>query len=259
MFKPPKYWLLLSAAAVILACYAGMAWQREHPMDQLYAAVIDEVNKAEAVNFKSGLIVTRQRNGETMEEWQMKREGVYDVWHKNLHYRNVPQFSHLEGEEKKQVEQRTSLSPGEQGEITLLPVAEVRYENGVYREQDRATRAWSVRERAAYNILEILPFNAELLNRYAKHYESDNRGKFVVFFFSIDPEYLSRTFPAVLESYGYSFPPEFTEGTIKLLVYPDTLIPRRVYSIFRVTDPTTGENYEFNLDTYFSASDSNTD
>ena len=136
--------------------------------------------------------------------------------------------------------------------MVLLPTSEEFYKNGTYLKQDRSTGTWTRDERDQLYIFEMLPFNAELLNKYAKHYRSDNRGKFVVFYFSVDPNYLTRTFPDIPATLGSDFKAEFTEGTIKMLVYPDTLLPRRIYSIYRITDKETGKNYEFYLDTYYS-------
>ncbi|MBO8129066.1 MAG: hypothetical protein H0Z39_07700 [Peptococcaceae bacterium] len=247
-----KIWMLSSFAAVILALYIGMAIQREHPMDQLYDAVINKINHVHVINFKSGFIITQYQNGEIVNQWQMKREGTYNAWSKYLNFRNVLQFSHLKEKDKKEVEEKTSLSSEPKGNMVLLPVEEAYFQDGVYLTKDRQTKTWTAQQKDSFDLLELLPFNAELLNRYAKHYKSENRGKFVVFFFSVDPDYLSRTFPTIFESYGYDFPVKFTEGTIKMLVYPDTLLPRRIYSIYKIENLETGEIFEFNIDTYYS-------
>ena len=250
---------LAAGAALILAVYIGMALKTEHPMDKLYRDYIDVVNHAEMVNYKSGVVLTEFDNaGEAVSEIQMKREGVFDAWNKHFSNRNVAKFTDIEnnGEE---VEEETSLSQQADGQMVLLPVSEETYLDGVYSQKDRATGKWTRSNTDRLTIFEMLPFNSELLNRYAKHYKSENRGKFVVFFFSVDPEYLTRTFPNLPATLGYDFTAEYTEGTIKMLVYPDTLLPRRIYSIYRITDTDTGKNYEFYLDTYYSAAEENGD
>lgn len=246
------FWALAAAAALIIALYIGMAVKSEHPMDKLYTDCIDVVNHVHVVNFKSGVVITEfDETGEILKEIQMKREGIFDAWSKFVNSRNVPRFSEIE-DNGREVEEQTSLTQEAKGKMVLLPISEEYYKNGVYLAQDRDTKAWSRTTREQLNIFEMLPFNSELLNRYAKHYKSENRGKFVVFFFSIDPNYLTRAFPEIPATLGYDFKAKFTEGTIKMLVYPDTLLPRRIYSIYRVEDTETGKNYEFYLDTYYS-------
>ena len=243
---------LAAAAALILAMYIGMAIKTQHPMDKLYTDYLDTVNHAHVVNFKSGVVITEfNAKGEVSKELQMKREGIFDAWSKFVNCRNVAKFTAMENEEKK-IEEETSLTQEAKGKMILLPVSEEYYKNGTYLKEDRKTGAWSQTDGEQLNIFEMLPFNSELLNRYAKHYKSDNRGKFVVFFFSVDPNYLTRTFPYLPQTLGYDFKAKYTEGTIKMLVYPDTLLPRRIYSIYRITDESTGKNYEFYLDTYYS-------
>ncbi|HHX95721.1 MAG TPA: hypothetical protein GX691_07885 [Clostridia bacterium] len=245
-------WALAAAAAVITALYIGMALKTEHPMDKLYTDYIDVVNHVHVVNFKSGVVISELDDSEeVIDELQMKREGIFDAWSKFVNCRNVARFSEIE-DNGKEVEEETSLTQEAKGEMVLLPVMEEYYKNGVYLAQDRDTKEWTRSTREQLNIFEMLPFNSELLNRYAKHYKSENRGKFVVFFFSVDPNYLTRTFPDITATLGYDFKAKFTEGTIKMLVYPDTLLPRRIYSIYRIEDRETGKNYEFYLDTYYS-------
>ncbi len=244
--------LLAVAAVLILAVYVGRAIETEHPMDKLYREYIDVVNHVHVVNYKSGVVITEFDDaGEPAAEIQMKREGIFDAWSKYLNNRNVPRFTDLE-ENGKEIEEETSLTQEAQGKMVLLPTKEEYFKNGVYLRQDRDTEAWTKSEVQKYRIFEMLPFDSELLNRYAKHYKSDNRGKFVVFFFSVDPNYLTRTFTDLPATLGYDFSPEYTEGTIKMLVYPDTLLPRRIYSIYRIKDTETGKSYEFYLDTYYS-------
>ena len=243
---------LAGAAALILALYVGMALKTEHPMDKLFRDYIDVVNHAHVVNYKSGVIITEfDEAGEAVKEIQMKREGIFDAWSKYVNNRNVSRFSEIE-DNGKEVEEETSLTQEADGQMVLLPISEEFYKNGVYLRQDRDTGKWARSTTNQINMFEMLPFNSELLNRYAKHYKSENRGKFVVFFFSVDTKYLTRTFPELPATLGYNISPKYTEGTIKMLVYPDTLLPRRIYSIYRITDKDTGKNYEFYLDTYYS-------
>lgn len=244
--------ILAVSTALIAALYIGMAIRTEHPMDKLYTDYIDEVNHVHVVNFKSGVIISElNKDGEVIVERQMKREGVFDAWSKFVNTRNVIRFTDLE-DNGKEVEEETSLTQEAKGQMVLLPTSEEYYKNGTYLKQDRETETWTKTAVDQFNIFEMLPFDSELLNRYAKHYKSENRGKFVVFFFSVDPHYLNRTFPGLPATLGYEFIPEYAEGTIKMLVYPDTLIPRRIYSIYRMKDKETGKNYEFYLDTYYS-------
>jgi len=243
---------VLGAGLIIL--YIGMALRTEHPMDRLFTDYVEAVNKVHVVNFKSGVVITEfDDQGNEARELQMKREGIFDAWSKFVNSRNVARFTDIE--DNKEVEEETSLTQEAKGEMVLLPTSEEYFKNGVYLAQDRETKSWFRTTRDEYTIFEMLPLNSELLNRYAKHYESDNRGKFVVFFFSVDPNYLTRTFPDLPATLGYNFDPKFTEGTIKMLVYPDTLIPRRIYSIYRIEDTETGKKYEFYLDTYYSESE----
>lgn len=255
-FKSKKTVLILAvAAALILAVYVGRAIETEHPMDKLYREYINVVNHVHVVNYKSGVVITEfDAVGEPAAEVQMKREGVFDAWSKYLNNRNVPRFTDLE-EDGKEVEEETSLTQEAHGQMVLLPTQEEFFKNGVYLNQDRESGEWTQRAIPEYRIFEMLPFDSELLNRYAKHYKSENRGKFVVFFFSVDPNYLTRTFQGLPGTLGYDFIPEYTEGTIKMLVYPDTLLPRRIYSIYRLRDTETGKSYEFYLDTYYSESE----
>lgn len=250
-----KIWVLGALAAIILSFYVGMALETEHPMDRLYNNFIDRVNHVHVVNFKSGIEISEfagANSEKPVDKVRMKREGIFDAWSKFINFRNVEQFTDLEGKNKEEVEEDTSLTRQEQGKIVLLPTSEVYFKNHILLAQDREAKEWSKTSREQLNIFEMLPFNSELLNRYAKHYKSENRGKFVVFFFSVDPNYLTRTFSDVLPSYGYNFKPKFTEGTIKMLVYPDTLVPRRIYSIYRITDTKTDKSYEFYFDTWYS-------
>jgi hypothetical protein len=245
--------LLFTLVVAILFLYVGMALRTDHPNDQLYDAVTAKMNKAHVVSFKSGFAVNKydKFKGEIREQWQFKRRGTYDAWSQFLHYKNLTHFEDLETSNKDEDEE-TSLTPKASGNMIALPTKEAYFKNGMYYEQNRASGLWATQEKHSFDLLELLPLNAELLNRYAKNYKSENRMRFVVYFYSIDPNYLTRTFPAILESHGLDFPIRFKEGTIKTLVYPDTNLPRRIYSIYLIENMKTGEVYEYNIDTYFS-------
>lgn len=257
-WKPKRktvFLALTAGAALILAVYVGMALKTEHPMDKLYREYMDVVNHIETVNYKSGVVITElDQDEEAVEEIQMKREGMFNAWTKRFTNRNVARFTDIE-DNGENVEEETSLTQQADGKIVLPPVSDEFYKEGMYLQKDRATGEWSQFETDQLTIFEMLPFNSELLNRYAKHYKSENRGKFVVFFFSVNPTYLNHNFPDLPATLGYDIDPGYHEGTIKMLVYPDTLLPRRIYSIYRITDRNTGKNYEFYLDTYYSAAE----
>jgi|GEM_PF-2190105 len=252
-----KKWTLLTVIAVILALYIGMASRTEKPVDQLFAEMKETMNKAHVVNFKSGFAVNLYDPTQTeiKEQWQFKRSGTYDAWSKYLHYKNLTRFEHsVESDEES--EKKTSLSIDASGNMIALPIKESFFKNGTYFEQNRATGEWTSQNKSSSDLIELLPLNAELLNRYAKYYKAENRGKFVVYFFSVDPNYLTRTFPNILHPEGHTFPLRFKEGTIKALVYPDTNLPRRIYAIYVIENLETGELYEYNIDTYFSEDES---
>ena len=217
--------------------------------------MIDKMNSVHVINFKSGTGVSVYNVYEEREEliyqWQMKREGEYDAWSKYLHLKNVPRFEYEQDQDD--VEKDTSLSfePSD-GNLLLLPTKEVYFKNKMYFTLDRESNTWSYQAKDYFNLLELLPFNSEVLNRYAKHYKSDNRGKFTVFFFSIDPNYLTRTFSNILESEDLDFPFRFREGTVKTLVYPDSDLPIRIYSLYVIENLETKEIYRYNITTYFS-------
>ena len=80
---------------------------------------------------------------------------------------------------------------------------------------------------------------------------SENRGKFVVYSFTVDTEYLSKHFPRILLADGLDFTAVFVDANIKILVYPDTTLTRRVFSDFTIQSKETGERYQFQLDSYF--------
>jgi hypothetical protein len=252
-----RFWILTTFAAVIFALYVGMATRTAHPMDELFDTMVDKMNETRVVKFKSGFAINvyDPAKPEDKEQWQFKRQGTYDAWSKYLHFKNLTHFENLvsnEDEEAEEAEEKTSLSIEERGNMVALPLKEAYFKNGMYFGKNRASGLWTYQEKHSFDLLELLPLNAEILNRYAKYYKSDNRGRFVVYFFSVDPNYLTRTFPNILESDGHTFPIRFKEGTIKTLVYPDTNLPRRIYAIYLIENLETGEIYEYNIDTYFS-------
>lgn len=250
-----KIWMLVILASVVLALYVGMASQASHPADQLFDSMVTEINDARVVSFKSSFanILYDSKQEEIKEQWQYKRRGTYDAWSKFLHFENVTRFvDPSEGAEDEEAEEKTSLSPDASGNIISLPIKEAFFKNGMYFQQHRASELWEYQSKHSYDLIELLPLNAEVLNKYATYYKADNRGKFVVYFFSVDPNYLTRTFPDILQSDGYDFPMRFREGTIKALVYPDTNLPRRIYSHYLIENLDTGDIYQYNIDTYFS-------
>lgn len=251
-----KIWMLVILASVVLALYVGMASQASHPAEQLFDSMVTEINDARVVSFKSGYGVNLydSKQEKVIEQWQYKRRGTYDAWSKFLHYENVTRFDDLleDEEDKDEIEKETSLSTDINGSMIALPIKEAYFKNGMYFQQHRASELWDYQPKYSYELLELLPLNAEVLNRYAKYYKADNRGLFVVYFFSVDPNYLTRTFPNILESEGQDFPIRFREGTIKALVYPDTNLPRRVYTNYLIENLDTGEIYEYIISTYFS-------
>ncbi|WP_025027163.1 hypothetical protein [Caldalkalibacillus mannanilyticus] len=262
-----KKWTFISIIAVILALYVGMALKTEHPAEQLFREVTDEMNKAHVISFKSGFGINLYENEQALleqelsgkatakEQWQIKRSGTYDAWSKYLHYKNLTRYEN-QMESTEESEKKTSLSFETSGNMLLLPIKEAYFKNGMSFEQNRATGEWSYQERYSYNLIELLPFNAEVMNRYAKYYKFTNRMHFVVFFYSIDPNYLTRTFPDILETEGHTFPIRFKEGTLKVVVYPDTNLPRRIFATYLIENLDTGEIYEYNVDTYYSANES---
>lgn len=245
-----KKMILTLLISIILSLYIGMALQKEHPTEQLFESMVDKINSTHVVKFKSGFAVNvYDKNEELTYKWQMKREGTYDAWSKYLNFRNVLQF---ENGKNDKADEKTSLSINPDGNMIALPISETYYKNNMYFTQDRESDIWTYQSKNSFDLLELLTFNSEVLNRYAKHYKSENRGKFVVFFFSVDPNYLTRTFSDILESDDLSFPYRLKEGTIKVLVYPDTLLPRRIYSFFQIENLETQELYKYNINTYFS-------
>jgi hypothetical protein len=249
-----KIWMLIPLALVVLALYVGMAIKSSHPTEQLFNSMVAEMNKTHVVSFKSSFANIRyDSTQETIQEqWQFKRKGTYDAWSKFLNFENVTRFvDPVEGEDT-EAEEKTSLSHEESGNMILLPIKEAYFKNGMYFQQPRASGLWEFQPKHSFDLIELLPLNAEVLNKYAKYYKSDNRGKFVVFFFSVDPNYLTRTFPDILEADGYDFPIRFKEATIKTLVFPDTNLPRRIYANYLIENLDTGDIYAYNIDTYFN-------
>lgn len=256
-----RIWIIVTLLAVILAMYTGRAVEREHPIEILHKDMIEKINKTHVVSFKSGFAVNLYDadKQEIKEQWQYKRRGTYDAWSQYVHYKNLTRFEDLlnsDEEEQDKEEEKTSLSFEETGNMIALPTKEGYFKNGMYFAQNRASALWEYQAQDSFDLLELLPLNAELLNRYAKYYKADNRGKFVVYFFSVDPNYLTRTFPHILQSDDLNFPLRFKEGTIKTLVYRDTNLPRRIYAIYLIENTKTGEIYEYNIDTYFSEDES---
>lgn len=247
-----KKTILIAVVLSILAFYTGMAINQEHPMDELHSTVIDKINDSHVINFKSGYLIEVYNSRDVIiDQWQYKQQGIFDAYSKYLNTQNVKQFD-FELMNKDEINNKTSLSFEEKGELLFLPISEVYYKNNDLFYLDRLTNTWSYQQKNSYAILELLVFNSELLNRYSTYYKSDNRGEFVVFYYSIDPEYLTKEYPNILEANNLSFPYKFTEATIKLLVYPDTTLPRRVYSIFHLENLDTHDLYSIKIDTYFS-------
>ncbi len=248
-----KKWLLVMICTAVLAFYLGMVINADHPADDLYHDIVNKINNSRVVNFQSGNVI-RLFDAEmttVKESWQLKRKGTYDVFSKYLHYQNMSRFeeSLLIDEE---ADQTTSLTPATAGNVLSLPVKEVYFKNGMYFEQSRVTGQWRYEAKRAFDLIDLLPLNAELLNRYGSYYRAENRGPFVVFYVSVDPSYLTRTFPDILASDDQSFPIRFHEGTLKLLVYQDSLLPKRVYGLYLIENLETGDIYQYNTDTYFS-------
>ncbi|MGD9677917.1 MAG: hypothetical protein AB7V16_06105, partial [Vulcanibacillus sp.] len=179
------------------------------------------------------------------------RQGIYDAWSSYLHYKNVINYEY-DQDDINYKEEDTSLSFDQTGNMITLPIKEAYFDNKMLYSFDRDSEIWSSQHMSGFNLLELLPLDAELLNRYADHYDTDNRGKFVVFFFTVDADYLTKNYPDILKSDSLDFPYKFTEGIIKMLVYPDTMLPRRIYSIYTIENLDTHEVYVYNLDTYFS-------
>ncbi len=251
-----KFWIISFIATSIISLYIGMALTKEPPMDHLYHQMVDKINTTHVIKFKSGFAIDEYNvNNEVTNQWQFKREGTYDAWSKYLHLKNVETFD--QDSNNKESDEDTSLTYKPSGGTqVLLPTKELYFKNKMYFSLDRKSNQWIYKDRNAYTTIELLPFNSEILNRYAKHYKSENRGQFVVYFYSVDPNYLSRTFPNIIENEDYHFPYIFREGTIKLLVYPDTLLPRRIYAIYKIENLENHKTYVYHIDSYFSEDES---
>ena len=78
-------------------------------MDKLYTDYIDVVNHVHVVNFKSGVYQRIGRLRRSIDELQMKREGIFNAWSKFVNCRNVARFSEIE-DNGKEVEEETSLT-----------------------------------------------------------------------------------------------------------------------------------------------------
>lgn len=136
--------------------------------------------------------------------------------------------------------------------INKFACQRVFYKDYDYFYLDKDSNKWAYQEKNSYDLLELFIFNSEILNRYSTCYETDNRGEFVVFYYSVDPEYLTTNYPDILKASDLSFPYKFTDAIVKLVVYPDTTLPRRIYSIFHVENLETHELININIDSYFS-------
>ncbi|MDQ0339877.1 hypothetical protein J2S00_002672 [Caldalkalibacillus uzonensis] len=239
--------------AVILSVYVGMTIQKKHPMDQLLTDTIQHINQTRVISFKSGFSINYyDKDFDLIDQWQFKRRGVYDAWSKYIHYENLTRFEEIVSTVDDDEDKETSLTPQFEGNTVLLPIKEAYYKNRMYFTKSRVTNEWNYQEKQSFDLLELLPFNSELINRYAHHYRSENRGPFVVLFFSVDPNYLTRTFPDILIADNHHFPLEFLQGTIKLLVYPDSPIPKRAYCTYMIKNIDTGDIFEYNIDVYYS-------
>lgn len=244
--------IIIAVTLTILAFYTGMAINQDHPMDELHSSVIDTINDNHVLNFKSGYIFyTYNSKEEIIDEWQYKQQGIYDTYSKYLHVENAIQFDYEDADEDN-IDNQTSLSFEKNGELINLPVKESFYKDYDYFYLDKDSNKWAYQEKNSYDLLELFIFNSEILNRYSTCYETDNRGEFVVFYYSVDPEYLTTNYPDILKASDLSFPYKFTDAIVKLVVYPDTTLPRRIYSIFHVENLETHELININIDSYFS-------
>ncbi|MGD9679088.1 MAG: hypothetical protein AB7V16_12160, partial [Vulcanibacillus sp.] len=108
--KNMKKPLFITIIIAIFAFYIGMAVKSEHPMDQLYDSAIEKINKTHVVNFKSGFVVeVYNEDKELVDQWQMKRQGIYDAWSSYLHYKNVINYEY-DQDDINYKEEDTSLS-----------------------------------------------------------------------------------------------------------------------------------------------------
>lgn len=268
-----KQYLLIALILVVAGFYLGSVIGADHPIDTLYEDAIWELNEVDFMNFKSLLVVkklgangtangtrypadhgtnhgTRYHDAEA-DTWHYKRQGVYDVKNGDLHYLNVRNYDYGEGDPRN-TEEDTSLSFAEAGELVLLPIQEVIYRKPVISLLDRETAEWAVWGQPDFRLLELLPLDANIINRHVELKASENRGKFVVYTLEANPLYLTKTFPRILLADDLNFAAEFVAAEFKILIYSDTPLTHRIYSNFIIKNPETNDYYFFQLDTYFS-------
>ncbi len=252
--------LLIAVSLIVLAFYLGSVLKADHPIMRLYKEAIVSINQAELVNFKS-LIVVRELDGAGSQEltdsdqiWRLKRQGVYNVKSGDFHYKNVATYEYP-ADDPRSKQQDTSLSFEETGTLLTPAIVEAYYYDQLLRYYDRDQESWLGSDFQDLYLFEFLPFHADLINRQVEHIDSENRGKFVVYTFHVDPEFLTRTFPQLLVADDLDFEPNFLEGQIKILIYPDTSLTRRIYSDFVLANPETGKRYAYQVDSYYSANE----
>lgn len=249
--------LLIAASLIVLAFYLGSVLKADQPVLRLYKDAIKSINQAELINFKS-LAVVRENgtDGNSDTAWRLKRQGVYDVKRGNLHYKNVLAYEY-DQDDPRSKEEDTSLSFEEIGTLYMPQIKEAYYKNGRLQVLDRDLLEWADSELAQLFLIELLPFNADLINRQIELKASENRGKFVVYTLDINADFLSRNFDSILLADDLDFEARFVSGSLKILIYPDTGLTRRIYSDYIIENPATGQRYTYQLDTYFSANENN--
>lgn len=249
--------LLIAFILVIAAFYLGSVIGTNHPIDTLYEDAITSINEAELINFKSLLVVNKLKTDSNAkaDSWHYKRQGVYDVSSGDLHYLNVRNYQYDDGDPRNE-EEDTSLSFTEAGTLITLPIQEAYYHKPVISVLARETAEWTDWGLDDFRLLELLPFDADIINRQTTLTNSENRGKFVVYSFDVNTDYLTQNFSRILLADDMNFSAHFVEAEFKVLIYQDTTLTRRIYSDFLIENRKTGERYTFQLDTYFSANES---
>lgn len=253
--------ILIALMLVVAAFYFGSVIGKDHPIDILYEEAITSINDAELINFKSLLVVEKLDADNDIDAahdadiWHYKRQGVYDVSSGDLHYLNVRNYQYDDGDPRNK-EEDTSLSFTEAGRLITLPIQEAYYQKPVISLLNRESGQWSDWGLADFRLLELLPFDADIINRQVTLTDSENRGKFVVYSFDVDLDYLTRNFSRILLADDLNFPATFVAAEFKILIYQDTTLTRRIYSDFLIENKDTGQRYSFQLDTYFSANES---
>jgi hypothetical protein len=240
-----KKYVLIAIILVAAAFYLGLIIDQKHPIDTLYVEAINSINQAEAIKFKSLLVV-----GTPDGTVHYRRQGIYDVSSGDLNYLNVANYQFAEDDPRNK-EEGTSFSFEAGGTLKMLPIQEAYYCRPLISMLDRGTQERTESELTEFTLLELLPFDADIINRQVMLQSSENRGKFVVYSFTVDTEYLSKHFPRILLADGLDFTAVFVDANIKILVYPDTTLTRRVFSDFTIQSKETGERYQFQLDSYF--------